>query len=124
MSPSTSLNSSVSILSYLFLSFTVRTGRFDFEEKYPLDPIYEEMGPNARVWRVNLDECEVYDNDMVTEARDGLDLLLVFVRLQLTPSTCSYKLPRLVSSLPSLPLSSRKHPNRSPTTLSPFLHLC
>lgn len=26
-----------------------------------------------------MDECEVFDNDMVTEARDGLDLLLVFV---------------------------------------------
>ena len=56
-------------------------GNFDFEDKYPEDPIYEELGPNARAWRVNLDECEVYDNDMVIEARDGLDLLLVFVRV-------------------------------------------
>lgn len=37
------------------------------------------MGPNARVWRAFLDECEVFDADMVTEARDGLDLHLVFV---------------------------------------------
>ena len=37
------------------------------------------MGPNARVWRAFLDECEVFDVDMVTEARDGLDLHLVFV---------------------------------------------
>ena len=57
------------------------TGRFDFEDKYPEDPIYEEMGPNARLWRAFLDECEVFDVDMVTESRDGLDLLLVFVRV-------------------------------------------
>ena len=38
------------------------------------------MGPNARLWRAFLDECEVFDVDMVTESRDGLDLLLVFVR--------------------------------------------
>ena len=56
-------------------------GKFDFEEKYPEDPINQEMGPNARVWRAFLDECEVFDADMVTEARDGLDLLLVFVRI-------------------------------------------
>ena len=54
-------------------------GKFDFEEKYPEDPINEEMGPNARVWRAFLDECEVFDADMVIEARDGLDLHLVFV---------------------------------------------
>lgn len=54
-------------------------GSFDFEEKYPEDAIYEELGPNARVWRANMDECELFDNDMITEARDGLDLLLVFV---------------------------------------------
>lgn len=123
MFPSTSLDSSVSILLYAMFILTVCAGKFDFEEKYPLDPIYEEMGPNARVWRVNMDECEVYDNDMVTEARDGLDLLLVFVSLQLTLFTRSYKLPRLVSSLPSSRLSSRRHPSRSPTTLSPFLRL-
>ena len=56
------------------------TGPFDFEEKYPEDATYDELGPNARAWRANMDECEVFDNDMVTEARDGLDLLLVFVR--------------------------------------------
>lgn len=33
-----------------------------------------------------MDECEVYDNDMVTEARDGLDLLLVFVSIHLSSS--------------------------------------
>lgn len=58
----------------------MRAGKFDFEDKYPEDPINEEMGPNARVWRAFLDECEVFDADMVTEAREGLDLHLVFVR--------------------------------------------
>lgn len=68
---------------YFQLSSSVLTcvGRFDFEDKYPEDPIDEEMSSNARVWRAYLDECEVFDNDMVTEARDGLDLLLVFVRV-------------------------------------------
>ena len=39
------------------------------------------MGPNARVWRVYQDEAEVFDADMVGEARDSLDVLLVFVSL-------------------------------------------
>lgn len=38
------------------------------------------MESNARVWRAFLDECEAFDADMVAEARDGLDLHLVFVR--------------------------------------------
>lgn len=35
-----------------------------------------------------MDECEVFDNDMVTEARDGLDLLLVFVCSSSIRSNC------------------------------------
>ena len=80
MSQPISLDLSVSLIfSHPLLGLTVCAGKFDFEEKYPDDPINEEMRPNARVWRAFLDECEVFDTDMVTEARDGLDLHLVFV---------------------------------------------
>lgn len=76
-------------------------GKFDFEDKYPEDTINEEMSSNARVWRANLDECEVFDTDMVTEARDGLDLLLVFVRVSVYPLNLylCLNLSRLLSSL-------------------------
>lgn len=80
---------------------TIRAGKFDFEDKYPEDPIYEEMGPNARLWRAFLDESEVFDMDMVTESRDGLDLLLVFVRVFTVNPRMHYthRLLRLVFSL-------------------------
>ncbi|KAL0959290.1 hypothetical protein HGRIS_014555 [Hohenbuehelia grisea] len=53
----------------------------DYENKYPEDPIYEELSENARVWRVYLDEAADFDADMVEKASDGLDLLLVFAGL-------------------------------------------
>ena len=37
------------------------------------------MGPNARVFRVYLDEAEIYDNEMLQAWKDALDILLVFV---------------------------------------------
>ncbi|KAK0228793.1 hypothetical protein IW262DRAFT_641524 [Armillaria fumosa] len=46
------------------------------------DPFnYEELGPNARVFRTYLDERAIYDANMVEEARDGVDVLLVFAGL-------------------------------------------
>ncbi|KAK0463864.1 uncharacterized protein EV420DRAFT_1111953 [Desarmillaria tabescens] len=54
---------------------------FNYEEKYPEDAYCEEMGPNARVFRTYLDERAIYDADMVEEARDGVDVLLVFAGL-------------------------------------------
>ncbi|KAL0959359.1 hypothetical protein HGRIS_014613 [Hohenbuehelia grisea] len=53
----------------------------DYENKYPEDPIYEELSENARVWRVYLDEAADFDADMIEKASDGLDLLLVFAGL-------------------------------------------
>ncbi|KAL0959292.1 hypothetical protein HGRIS_014557 [Hohenbuehelia grisea] len=53
----------------------------DYENKYPEDPMYEELSDNARVWRVYLDEVADFDVDMVEKASDGLDLLLVFAGL-------------------------------------------
>ncbi|KAF8873661.1 hypothetical protein CPB85DRAFT_1507230, partial [Mucidula mucida] len=54
---------------------------FNYEEKYPEDPTYEELGPNARVWRAYLDESTIFDADMVNESIDCVDVLLVFAGL-------------------------------------------
>ena len=52
---------------------------FDYEQKYPEDEEYQEMGPMARIWKVFLDECGKFDTEMVENWRDALDVLLVFV---------------------------------------------
>ncbi|KAK0503550.1 hypothetical protein EDD18DRAFT_1346413 [Armillaria luteobubalina] len=54
---------------------------FNYEEKYPEDAYSEEMGPNARVFRTYIDERAIHDTNMVEEARDGVDVLLVFAGL-------------------------------------------
>ncbi|PBK69542.1 hypothetical protein ARMSODRAFT_886478, partial [Armillaria solidipes] len=54
---------------------------FDYEQKFPEDKQYEELGPAARVWRAYLEECAAFDNEMVEGWRDGLDVLLVFAGL-------------------------------------------
>ena len=51
-----------------------------------------------------MDECEVYDNDMVNEARDGLDLLLVFVR-----RVCDLRINMLIYALLGWSLLRRPH---------------
>ncbi|KAK0503529.1 hypothetical protein EDD18DRAFT_1040630, partial [Armillaria luteobubalina] len=53
----------------------------NYEEKYPEDAYGEEMGPNARVFRTYVDERAIHDTNMVEEARDGVDVLLVFAGL-------------------------------------------
>lgn len=52
---------------------------FDYKQKYPPDAIYEETGPNARVWRMCLDEFAIFDADLAEDFRDTVDVLLVFV---------------------------------------------
>ncbi len=52
---------------------------FDYEQRFPEDKRYEEMGPFARVWRTYLEECGAFDMEMLEGWRDGLDVLLVFV---------------------------------------------
>ncbi len=52
----------------------------DYEQKYPPDPIFEEAQPNARVWRMCVDEFQIFDTDLSEDARDTVDVLLVFVR--------------------------------------------
>ena len=53
----------------------------DYKQKYPEDPIYKETESNARVFHVYNDESQIFDNDMVIEAGDNLDILLVFVSI-------------------------------------------
>ncbi|KAK0200816.1 hypothetical protein DFS33DRAFT_1386750 [Desarmillaria ectypa] len=54
---------------------------FDYEDKYPEDPIYEETAPTARVWRTYLDKSQRFDADIVSDWRDTVDILLVFAGL-------------------------------------------
>ncbi|KAJ7595586.1 ankyrin repeat-containing domain protein [Mycena floridula] len=54
---------------------------YDYEEKYAPDPRGHEVKPNARVWKVYLDESESYDDDMLRSFRDTIDALLVFAAL-------------------------------------------
>ncbi|KAK0195903.1 hypothetical protein F5146DRAFT_895036, partial [Armillaria mellea] len=53
----------------------------NYEEKYPEDNIYEEIGPNARVWRTYVDESTNHDVRIVRESRETVDVLLVFAGL-------------------------------------------
>ncbi len=51
----------------------------DYETRFPPDPIYKEASENARVFRVYTEEAAKYDALMTDEAREGLDVNLVFV---------------------------------------------
>lgn len=62
----------------------------DYEQKYPEDAYGEELGPNARLYRVYLDESGKYNMEMVDSWRDDLDLLLVFVSTRLSPRIAVY----------------------------------
>ncbi|KAJ7722101.1 hypothetical protein B0H14DRAFT_2545073 [Mycena olivaceomarginata] len=53
----------------------------DYRAKYTEDPPYKELDNEARVWHVYNDESEIFDNDMVIESSDSLDILLVFAGL-------------------------------------------
>ncbi|KIY69865.1 hypothetical protein CYLTODRAFT_348781, partial [Cylindrobasidium torrendii FP15055 ss-10] len=54
---------------------------FHYEQKYMPDPVYEEMGPHARLWRVYLDESQMHDVEMIDDSKDSVDVLLVFAGL-------------------------------------------
>ncbi len=43
------------------------------------------MGLFARIWRIYLDECAIFDAEMIEDWRDGLDVLLIFVRCFVLP---------------------------------------
>ncbi|KAL1669932.1 hypothetical protein GGF50DRAFT_39735, partial [Schizophyllum commune] len=52
-----------------------------YEEKYEDDALGEELGDNARVWRVLLDEGRASDTATLSGLRDHLDVDLVFAGL-------------------------------------------
>ncbi|KAF9063088.1 hypothetical protein BDP27DRAFT_1169115, partial [Rhodocollybia butyracea] len=54
---------------------------YDYRLKYPEDERYHELDEEARVWWVYHDEATAFDNDMVDELGDSLDILLVFAGL-------------------------------------------
>ena len=58
----------------------------DYRDMYPEDPYAAEIGENARVWRVYLDESGQFDDDMIKGFRDTLDVHLVFVSPSYDPS--------------------------------------
>ena len=53
--------------------------RRGYEDKYEDDALGEELGDNARIWRVMLDEGRANDAAMLQRFRDHLDVDLVFV---------------------------------------------
>ncbi|KAA1470720.1 hypothetical protein DENSPDRAFT_864781 [Dentipellis sp. KUC8613] len=53
----------------------------DYQRKYAVEEDGECMGPNARVWKVYLDEAKMMDDDMVEAWKDTIDVLLVFAGL-------------------------------------------
>ncbi|KAI5885713.1 uncharacterized protein SCHCODRAFT_02644174 [Schizophyllum commune H4-8] len=55
--------------------------RRGYEGKYEDDPLYEELGDEARIWRVMLDEGRIVDAAMLQRFRDHLDVDLVFAGL-------------------------------------------
>lgn len=52
---------------------------YDYEAKYPKDAPGEETGPNARVFKVYLDEADIYDADMIGGFREFLNEVIIFV---------------------------------------------
>ncbi|KAF9011464.1 hypothetical protein BDZ89DRAFT_1077777 [Hymenopellis radicata] len=53
----------------------------NYEERFPEDPYGEETAPNVRVWRTCVEEAATFDAVFVGQARDGLDVMLVFAGL-------------------------------------------
>ncbi|KAL1689539.1 hypothetical protein GGG16DRAFT_114904 [Schizophyllum commune] len=57
------------------------TKRRGYEDKYEDDALGEELGDDARIWRVMLDEGRASDAAMLQRFRDHLDVDLVFAGL-------------------------------------------
>ncbi|KAI4527771.1 hypothetical protein K525DRAFT_185713 [Schizophyllum commune Loenen D] len=55
--------------------------RRGYEDKYEDDALHEELGDDARIWRVMLDEGRANDAAMLQRFRDHLDVDLVFAGL-------------------------------------------
>ncbi|KAK0498824.1 hypothetical protein EDD18DRAFT_1103295 [Armillaria luteobubalina] len=52
---------------------------FNYEQHFPEDKQYEELGPFTRVWRTYLEECSMYDVEMLDGWMDYTDVLLDFM---------------------------------------------
>ncbi|KAJ3886135.1 hypothetical protein GG344DRAFT_91030 [Lentinula edodes] len=57
------------------------TDKYDYLSKYPADEQYHELDENARVWRRYLNEAATFDNEVVEELGDSLDISLIFAGL-------------------------------------------
>ncbi|TFK98317.1 hypothetical protein BDV98DRAFT_595820 [Pterulicium gracile] len=55
----------------------IRSSHKRYEKKYPQDEEGKGMNPDARVWRVYLDESGQFDLDMVEGIKDTVDVMLV-----------------------------------------------
>ncbi|KIY63000.1 hypothetical protein CYLTODRAFT_360665, partial [Cylindrobasidium torrendii FP15055 ss-10] len=64
-----------------FLFVANKSPVYDYTKKYPPDKRYEELHDDARVWLMYNDEAAIFDSEMVGEAADSLDILLVFAGL-------------------------------------------
>jgi hypothetical protein len=62
---------------------TVIPGFRTYDQKYPKDEPGQEMGENARIWKIYREEAIEFDTDKIDEWHKTLDWLLVFVRLNL-----------------------------------------
>ncbi|TFK99318.1 hypothetical protein BDV98DRAFT_510780, partial [Pterulicium gracile] len=54
---------------------------FDYGEKYPEDAWGKEFDDDARVWKVYMDEAELFDVELTEGWKDTVDVLLVFAGL-------------------------------------------
>ncbi|KIY64615.1 hypothetical protein CYLTODRAFT_327608, partial [Cylindrobasidium torrendii FP15055 ss-10] len=55
--------------------------KYEDETEYPKDPLGHDMDDEARVWRIYLEEARSFDQDIVIQASESLELLLVFAGL-------------------------------------------
>ena len=80
-----------------------------YTDKYEDDRLGEELGNDARVWRVLIDEGRDFDAAMLQRFRDHLDVDLVFVSIVPFPlEQNTERTLRLVSSRPSQQHSSSR----------------
>jgi hypothetical protein len=54
---------------------------YDPDDREGFDPIYEELGPNSKIWNFYLPAAKEFDEKMVNAWNKSIDVLLVFVRL-------------------------------------------
>ncbi|KAK0476189.1 hypothetical protein IW261DRAFT_1643641 [Armillaria novae-zelandiae] len=95
---------------------------FDYEQKLPEDKQYEELGPAARVWRTYLEECGLFDHEMVEGWKDGLDVLLVFTSqsLQLDYTQVTASLPYELTNVQRAAASGALVDSIPRSALTPF----